>query len=74
MKRKIIIPVMILALTAALLTSCGQFQAKMQVKEGNDLYSAKKYEEAIQKYKSALSKAPNLYLIYLNLGLSYMAL
>jgi tetratricopeptide (TPR) repeat protein len=54
--------------------SCNQFQAKMEVKTGNDLYKARKYEEAIQHYKTALQKDPDLSTVYLNLGLSYMAL
>ena len=56
------------------LVSCSNFRARMEVKEGNDLYAAKKYDEAIVKYKSALEKAPSLYQVHLNIGLSYMGL
>jgi len=56
------------------LTSCGKFRAKIEMKEGNDLYAAKKYEEAIQKFQGAIQKSPDLAEAYLNVGLSYMAL
>jgi len=46
----------------------------MEVKKGNDFYKARKYEEAINAYKTALEKDPGLNTVYLNLGLSYMAL
>ena len=53
--------------------SCNSFRAKIDVKQGNDLYAAKKYEEAIAKYKTALDKDSTLSVVWLNLGLSYMA-
>lgn len=74
MKRKIAAPILLLALAIFIQSGCAQFRAKMEVKQGNELYNAKKYEAAIEKYKSALKKAPKLSTIYLNLGLSYMAL
>lgn len=74
MKRKIAAPVLLLALAIFVQSGCAQFRAKMEVSQGNELYNAKKYEAAIEKYKSALKKAPKLATIYLNLGLSYMAL
>lgn len=74
MKRKIAAPVLLLALAIFVQSGCAQFRAKMEVSQGNELYNAKKYEAAIEKYKSALQKAPKLSTIYLNLGLSYMAL
>jgi tetratricopeptide (TPR) repeat protein len=46
----------------------------MEVRKGNDLYKARKYPEAIQAYKGALQKDPGLSTVWLNLGLSYMAL
>lgn len=46
----------------------------MEVRKGNDFYKARKYEEAIKAYKSALEKDRNLATVWLNLGLSYMAL
>lgn len=74
MKRKIAAPVLLLALAIIVQSGCSQFRAKMEISQGNELYNAKKYEAAIEKYKSALKKAPKLSTIYLNLGLSYMAL
>jgi tetratricopeptide (TPR) repeat protein len=72
MKRCSFLSVVILALFV--LTSCGKFQARMDMKQGNDLYVAKKYEDAIKKFQSAVEKAPDLKEAYLNIGLSYMAL
>lgn len=74
MNRKIAAPILLLALAIIVQSGCAQFRAKMEVSQGNELYNAKKYEAAIEKYKSALTKAPKLSTIYLNLGLSYMAL
>jgi tetratricopeptide (TPR) repeat protein len=72
--RRIFLVVLILSISLFTLASCAKFQAKMEVKQGNDLYKAKKYEEAIQKYKGALGKDPGLNQVYLNIGLAYMAL
>ena len=55
-------------------SSCGKFRAKMDLKEGTDLYEAKKYEEAVKKFNSALQKDPSLHVVYIDLGLSYMAM
>lgn len=74
MKRFHCFIVLIVAFSLIGALSCSQFSAKIDVKQGNDLYAAKKYEEAISKYKSALQKDPNLSIVWLNLGLSYMAL
>lgn len=46
----------------------------MEVKKGNEDYAAKNFEEAIKKYQHALTLAPNLYTIYENIGLAYMAM
>jgi len=74
MMRKSFVSVLILGLSLVTLISCSKFGARMEVKEGNDLYSAKKYGQAIAKYESALQKDPDLYTIHLNIGLSYMGL
>jgi len=46
----------------------------MDVRKGNDFYKARKYDEAIKAYNTALEKDPGMSTVYLNLGLSYMAL
>lgn len=74
MKRFGSLSVAILVLSLFALTSCGKFQAKVDMKQGNELYASKKYEEAIQKFQSAIDKSPDLSEAYLNIGLSYMAL
>lgn len=74
MKRFSFLSILIVAVSLFALTSCGKFQAKMDMKQGNDLYAAKKYEEAIKKFQSAIEKSPDLAPAYLNVGLSYMAL
>jgi tetratricopeptide (TPR) repeat protein len=73
MNRRSIFSLLIIFLSVSLI-ACNQFQAKMEVKKGNDFYKARKYEEAIQSYKIALEKDPGLSTVWLNLGLSYMAL
>jgi len=74
MRRFSFLSIFIIALLSLSFVSCGKFQARMEVKKGNDLYAARKYEEAIVKYQSALSKDPSLYQVHLNLGLTYMGL
>jgi tetratricopeptide (TPR) repeat protein len=74
MKIRYLVSVLIIGFLALSLSGCGRFQARMEVREGNDLYAARKYEEAIAKYRDALQKDPNLHQIWLNIGLSYMGL
>jgi len=74
MKRIHFIPVLLVAFSALSFVSCGQIKAKMEIKKGNELYKAKKYEESIKHYRAALKHDPNLDLVHLNLGLTYMAL
>lgn len=74
MKRERFVSVLIIVFWLIGVFGCAKLNAKREVKEGNDLYKAKKYEEAVQKYKSALEKDPSLDTVYLNLGLTYMAL
>ena len=74
MNRRSLVSLFVVAVLSISLTSCKQFQAKMEVRKGNDFYKARKYEEAIQAYKVALEKDPNMSTVWLNLGLSYMAL
>jgi tetratricopeptide (TPR) repeat protein len=74
MNRRNILSLFLVLSVSFTFISCKRFQAKMEVKKGNDYYKARKYEEAIKAYKSALEKDQNLDTVYLNLGLSYMAL
>ncbi|HSP06722.1 MAG TPA: tetratricopeptide repeat protein [Acidobacteriota bacterium] len=74
MKRMNHLAVLIVVISLFSFVSCNQFRAKVNVKQGNDLYASKSYEEAIAKYKNALELDPNLTIVWLNLGLSYMAL
>lgn len=74
MKRIHFIPVLIIAFSALTFVSCGQINAKMEIKKGNELYKAKKYDEAIKHYRAALKHDSGLDLVHLNLGLTYMAL
>jgi len=64
----------VIVVVALNLISCGNFAARIDAKKGNEFYKERKYEEAIDKYKSALKKNPDLIQCYLNIGLSYMAL
>jgi len=74
MRRFSILSVLLISLLSLSFVSCGKFQARIEVKEGNDLYAGRKYEEAIAKYKSALEKDSSLHQVHLNLGLTYMGL
>lgn len=74
MNRRSILPLFVVLFVSAALISCNQFKAKMEVRKGNDFYKARKYEEAIKSYQAALEKDPGLSTVWLNLGLSYMAL
>jgi len=74
MRRFSFLSVLIISLLSLSFVSCGKFQARIEVKKGNDFYAARKYEEAIVKYQSALAKDPSLYKVHLNLGLTYMGL
>ena len=73
MMRLRLVSLLVIAVAALSLVSCG-FSARIDAKNGNELYKARKYEDAIEKYKSALQKDPGLYRCLLNIGLSYMAL
>jgi tetratricopeptide (TPR) repeat protein len=68
MKRYNFLSIAIVVFSLFALSSCGKFQAKVEMKQGNDLYAAKKYEEAILKFKTP-SKSPDLAEAYLNVGL-----
>jgi tetratricopeptide (TPR) repeat protein len=74
MNRRNLVSLFLVVFVSVSFISCKRFQAKMEVKKGNDYYKARKYEEAIKSYKAALEKDPGLSTVYLNLGLSYMAL
>jgi hypothetical protein len=74
MKRTFFVPVLIVAFLAMNFVACGQFKAKMEVKKGNELYNAKKYEEAIKHYKQALKFDKDMDTVNLNMALSYMAM
>ena len=66
--------IVIIAILMTAFLSCGRFQAKVDWKKGNELYNARKFEEAIKRYRSALSKDPSIKKIYLNIALSYMSM
>jgi tetratricopeptide (TPR) repeat protein len=74
MNRRNILSLFLVLFVSFTFVSCKRFQAKMEVKKGNDYYRARKYDEAIKAYKSALEKDADLATVHLNLGLSYMAL
>jgi tetratricopeptide (TPR) repeat protein len=74
MKRRNVLSVLIVMLLALSSFGCREFQAKVAIKQGNQAYGAKKYDEAIQKYRYALKLAPNIHMIHLNMALAYMAM
>lgn len=56
------------------LTACDEVNARRRIQEGNKLYHAGKYEEAIREYDSALASRPELAIGWYNLGLAHLAL
>lgn len=69
-----VLAVAVLCAFAASSTGCTSFKVKMLLKEGNTLYTAQKYEEAIQRYDKILEIEPaNWDANYLK-AVSYLAL
>ncbi len=54
-----------------LLASTPEYKALLIKKEAGSLMEARRYEEAIEKYKESLSIDPNLVVNYYNIGTSY---
>lgn len=67
-------PAALLAGLALLSAGCGYFQARMEMKKGNEYYNTKKYEQAVESYKKVLEYSPKYVDAKINLGLSYLAL
>ena len=60
---------------AVLLTlGCGSFQEKVLLRHANELYTAQKYEEAIQVYAKILEKDPTHWEANYDTAVSYLAL
>jgi tetratricopeptide (TPR) repeat protein len=67
-------PVLFLCAAALLFAACGKFDAKLEVRKGNEMYANGQYLEAIDKYRQALDRDPDMALAYLNTGMSYFML
>jgi tetratricopeptide (TPR) repeat protein len=52
---------------------CREVGARRDIQEGNKLYYASKYEQAVAKYREALAVQPDLAIGWFNLGLAYLA-
>lgn len=74
MKRFRFFTLILIAAVVLNLTACGKFQSRINAKKGTELYKARKYEEAIEKYKVALKQDPSLIQMNLFIGLAYMAM
>jgi tetratricopeptide (TPR) repeat protein len=55
-------------------TGCREVGARRDIQEGNKLYYAGKYEQAIARYNEALEVQPDLAIGWFNLALSHLAL
>jgi tetratricopeptide (TPR) repeat protein len=74
MKRLSLVSFVFIIVLVGAFSGCAKISAKKDLKEGTDLYEAKKYDDAIKKFTSAVHKDPTLHVAYIDLGLSYMAL
>jgi tetratricopeptide (TPR) repeat protein len=61
-------------LVLASATGCKEVRARRDIQEGNKLYYATKYEEAIKHYDGALAAYPELAIGWFNLALAHLAL
>lgn len=60
--------------TAVLATGCGEVRTRLTLNAGNELYTAQKYEEAIEEYKKILSYDPDNWMANYLIAMSYVAL
>jgi tetratricopeptide (TPR) repeat protein len=67
-------PVLLICAAAGLFAACSTFDAKLDVRRGNELYANGMYLEAIDQYKKALEHDPHIALAQLNTAMSYFML
>jgi tetratricopeptide (TPR) repeat protein len=72
--RVAVVAVLILAPLALGLTGCQKFQARMELKRGNDLYADEVYKEAIAQFQKGLALDPSATFAWRSVGLAAMAL
>ena len=66
--------VLVLAPLALFSTGCQKFQARMELKRGNDLYADEVYKEAIAQFQKGLKLDPSATFAWRSVGLAAMAL
>jgi tetratricopeptide (TPR) repeat protein len=66
--------VLFLVMCSVLACGCTEVGARRDIQEGNKLYYAGKYDEAIKVYNEALAARPELAIGWFNLGLSHLAM
>jgi len=67
-------PVVFVSLLLELATGCQEIGARHDIQEGNKLYYASKYDDAIARYNEALAVNKELAVGWFNLGLAHLAL
>jgi len=68
------VAVLILAAIASTGSACKNIQEKKLLKEGNALFTAEKFEDAIQRYNQILAIDPTNWEVNYNVSLAYLAL
>jgi tetratricopeptide (TPR) repeat protein len=64
---------LVLLVASLFATGCQEVGARRDIQEGNKLYYAGKYKQAIERYKEALAVHPELAIGWYNLALSHLA-
>jgi len=72
--RLAVVAVLVLAPLAPLLSGCHKFQARMELKRGNDLYKEEVYRDALEQFQKGLELDPGATFAWRSVGLSAMAL